>query len=492
MESLTVIYIGIIIYLTGMLGVGIYASKRISGTEDFLVAGRRLPLWLCTAALTATFFGGGTIMGAAGAAYKKGFLGVIADPFGATLCLFLAGLFFIRIMRRMRLTTIVDFFEIRFGKTSGLIASIIMLSVYIGWTGSLLVSLGFILHTITGISTNTAIIIGTIIVFIYTMAGGMWAVSLTDFFQIIIVITGLAVILPIVISKVGGFSTLVSSLPEDSFRMTPKEGGSIEWLNYVRAWMVIGLGNLAGQDLLQRSLSAKNEEVAQNSAYLSSVIYLVFGIIAVLIGMAGSLLIPGLENPELVIPKLALKYLPPILASLFISALLAAVMSSADSSILACSSVLGKNLLPWIWKSDSDQSVLKWTRLSVPVFAFLSMLVALFVGEVYTLLLDSFSILLVGLFVPLTAGIWWPKANTTAALCAMILGSVSWIAFKFITPGIPSDMIGLGVSVGAMVLVTLFTKNKEAANPIKDVDGNILPYVDRLGTLSLFTGKNKN
>ena len=367
-----------------------------------------------------------------------------------------------------------------------------MLSVYIGWTGSLLVSLGFILHTITGISTNTAIIIGTIIVFIYTMAGGMWAVSLTDFFQIIIVITGLAVILPIVISKVGGFSVLVSSLPEDSFRMTPKGGGSIEWLNYVRAWMVIGLGNLAGQDLLQRSLSAKNENVAQNSAYLSSVIYLVFGVIAVLIGMAGSLLIPGLENPELVIPKLALKYLPPILASLFISALLAAVMSSADSSILACSSVLGKNLLPWVWKSDSDQSVLKWTRLSVPVFAFLSMVVALFVGEVYTLLLDSFSILLVGLFVPLTAGIWWPKANTTAALCAMILGSVSWIAFKFITPGIPSDMIGLGVSVGAMVLVTLFTKNKEAANPIKDVDGNILPYVDRLGTLSLFTGKNKN
>jgi Na+/proline symporter len=119
MESLTVIYIGIIIYLAGMLGVGIYASKKISGTEDFLVAGRRLPLWLCTAALTATFFGGGTIMGAGGAAYKKGFLGVIADPFGAALCLSLAGLFFIRIMRRMRLTTIVDFFEIRFGKTSG-------------------------------------------------------------------------------------------------------------------------------------------------------------------------------------------------------------------------------------------------------------------------------------------------------------------------------------------------------------------------------------
>jgi hypothetical protein len=73
----------------------------------------------------------------------------------------------------------------------------------------------------------------------------------------------------------------------------------------------------------------------------------------------------------------------------------------------------------------------------------------------------------------------------------MVLGTVSWIAFKFITPGIPSDMIGLGIGIGAMVLVTLMTQGKETANPIKDVDGNILPYADRLGTLSFFTGKNK-
>ena len=103
MEFSHIIYIGVIIYLLGMLAVGLFSSKKISGTDDFLLAGRRLPLWLCTAALSATFFGGGTILGAGGAAYGKGFIGGIADPFGAGLCLFLAGLFFIRIMRRMRL-----------------------------------------------------------------------------------------------------------------------------------------------------------------------------------------------------------------------------------------------------------------------------------------------------------------------------------------------------------------------------------------------------
>ncbi len=483
MSSTTYIYTGIIIYLLGMLGVGYYASRKISGTDDFLVAGRRLPLWLCTATLSATFFGGGTILGAGGAAYKNGFLGVIADPFGTAMCLFLAGLFYIRIMRRMKLTTVVDFFDTRFGKSAGLLASIIMLCVYIGWTGSLLVSLGFILHTITGMSANTAIIIGTIIVFVYTMAGGMWAVSLTDFFQMIIVMAGLAIITPIVISKVGGYSAFISNLPEGSFRMTPENGDSIVWLNYIRAWIVIGLGNLAGQDLLQRSLSAKNEKVAQNSAYLSTIIYLIFGLLAVLIGMVGSLLIPGLENPELVVPKLAMIFLPPILAALFISALLAAVMSSADSSILACSSVLGKNLLPFIDKTISDDKVLKWTRLSVPIFAIFSMMVALFVGEVYTLLLDSFSILLVGLFVPLTAGIWWPKANSLAALSAMILGSGAWIIFKFITPEVPSDMIGLGIGILSIILVTLFTHNKTPARPLQNANGETVAYKDRLGII---------
>lgn len=160
--------------MAGMLLVGLYASRRISNPADFLVAGRRLPLWLCTAALSATFFGGGTVLGAGGAAYEKGFLGVIADPFGAALCLFLAGLFYVRILRRMKLITIVDLFESRYGRTAGLIASVIMVCVYIGWTGSLLVSIGFVLHTLTGVTESAAIVIGTIIVFIYTMAGGMW------------------------------------------------------------------------------------------------------------------------------------------------------------------------------------------------------------------------------------------------------------------------------------------------------------------------------
>ena len=111
---MTKIYIGIGEYLAVMLAVGYFASKRVSAAGDFLAAGRRLPLWLTVGTLSATWFGGGTVLGAAGSAFEKGFLGVIADPFGAALCLLLAGLFFARMLRRMGIMTVVDVFDSRY------------------------------------------------------------------------------------------------------------------------------------------------------------------------------------------------------------------------------------------------------------------------------------------------------------------------------------------------------------------------------------------
>tara|TARA_Y100000590_G_scaffold273203_1_gene306714 strand:+ start:1175 stop:2677 length:1503 start_codon:yes stop_codon:yes gene_type:complete len=480
------ILIGIGLYLAGTLGVGFYASRKIKDAGDFLVAGRRLSLWLCTATLTATWMGGGAILGGGGAAYKKGFLGVIADPFGASVCLFLAGLFYVRMMRRMKLVTVIDLFEIRFGKTAGIFSSVIMIAVFIGWTGSLLVSIGFVLHALTGLPENTGIIMGTLIVLVYTVVGGMWAVSLTDFFQMIILSAGLVVAFPIITGEFGGVQGFIAAAPGGSFRMTPQDASLPEWLSYIRMWMVAAFGYLAGQDLIQRALSSRDESVAQNSAYLSSILYLTFGLLAVLMGIAGSVLMPGLENPELIIPKLAIEYLPSFLIVIFISALLAASMSSADSSILATASVFGQNLVPHFPNRLREKGTLWWTRLLVPVSALIAMVVALYVGEVYALLLDSFSILLVGLFIPLTAGIWWPRSNTPGALASMFGGTTAWLLFVKLTPELPSDVIGWCVGLLLLIVVTVFTSRKSPALPLIDAEGKPLEYADRLGTLSPF------
>ena len=131
------------------------------------------------------------MLGAAGAAYEGGFLKVIADPFGAALCLFLAGLFYVRMMRRMGISTIAEFFELRFGKTAGAFAAACTIPAYVGWVASLMVGFGKIIHALTGLEPIVGTCLGAAIVLIYTTAGGMWAVTLTDFIQVSVLTLGL-------------------------------------------------------------------------------------------------------------------------------------------------------------------------------------------------------------------------------------------------------------------------------------------------------------
>ena len=167
------------------------------------MAGRRLSLPLATATLSATWFGGGLCIGAASAAYEGGFLAVIADPFGAALCLFLAGAFYLRALRRAGVMTVASFFTRRFDVRSGLLASLCTVPAYVGWVASLMVSFGVILESLTGLDPTVAILVGAAVVLVYTFAGGMWAVTLTDFVQLAVLIAGLLFITPLLLARHG-------------------------------------------------------------------------------------------------------------------------------------------------------------------------------------------------------------------------------------------------------------------------------------------------
>ncbi|HIA79130.1 MAG TPA: hypothetical protein EYO07_03070 [Candidatus Marinimicrobia bacterium] len=467
-----IIYACIAVYFILMITISVLASKRIKGKVDFFVAGRSLPLWLCTATLTATWFGGGTVLGAAGAAYEDGILGVIADPFGAAVCLILAGLFYVKTIRRMKILTVVDFFQLRYGKMSAWLAAIAQLILYIGWSGSLLVSIGVIIENVLGVPPELSIPVGTVIVLVYTILGGMWAVSLTDFIQVIIIILGLGLILPFLGTQSSGFVELWSNIPEEKLYVFPHNANVLDWAKYLQAWLVIGVGGIAGQDLLQRSMSARNERIAEYSAYLSGAIYLTIGLIPVFIGIVGANLLPKIENPEYIVPQVALQFLPPVAAAIFITALLAAVMSSADSALLACASIIGNNILSQFKKTK--ENVLIFSRISIPVCAILALIVALYFKNIYQLLLASYSTSLVALFAPFTAGIWWKKANTSGAIAAMSSGLASWILFQFLLPSHPGDLYAMFISIIALVLGSVLTQKTDPPLALTDLDGKLL------------------
>ncbi|MEE8536748.1 MAG: sodium:solute symporter, partial [Acidobacteriota bacterium] len=232
MSDTLIIWGGAALYVLAMLLVGFWAHRRIQRSEDFIVAGRRLPLWLATATLSATWFGGATVLGAGGAAYKQGFYGVIPDPFGAGICLFIAGLIVVRTVRRMKLLTVPDFFRLRYGRQTDLVASIALTFAYAGWTAAQIVVIGKVLYSLADVNPVLGMVVGAIVVVTYTYFGGMWAVTITDFLQILILVLGLLVMLPLVIAACGGLSAYLSGVPEGSFNLMPPEGsGGLDWLN---------------------------------------------------------------------------------------------------------------------------------------------------------------------------------------------------------------------------------------------------------------------
>ena len=260
------------------------------------------------------------------------------------------------------------------------------------------------------------------------------------------------------------------------------------WIMFMQALLVIGLGNIAAQDLLQRVFSARNERVAQWSLYLSSILYLTIAMIPVLIGIAGTIILPNLAEPAFVLPEMGKAYLPLGMA-LFAGAMFSALMSSADGGMLAPASIFAQNVLKPRKPGGDERATLGATRMSVVVVGLLGLATALFFQDVYQLMVKSFSILMVGLFVPMTAAIYWKKANQAAAVASSVSGLVSWLALEYVNlvhtgRALPSELMAAGFGLVVLVIVTLGTQHLDPPKPATDIDGKPVDITNRLGILS--------
>ena len=189
----------ILAYLIISIGIGLYASRRVKTDTDYILAGRGLPLYIVIATTFATWFGSETVLGTSSTFLDEGLLGILADPFGAGLCLILVGLFFAKPLYDAGVRTLGDFYRQKYGHTIELLASLMIIVSYIGWVSAQIVALGLIFDILTegsALSTVTQMqwsFIGGLIVLVYTFFGGMWSVALTDFFQMIIIVIGMAI-----------------------------------------------------------------------------------------------------------------------------------------------------------------------------------------------------------------------------------------------------------------------------------------------------------
>jgi Na+/proline symporter len=205
--------------------------------------------------------------------------------------------------------------------------------------------------------------------------------------------------------------------------------------------------------------------------------------IPVMLGIAGSVLLPEISDPEFILPALGIEYLPPIAMAVFVGALFSALMSSADGGILAPASIFSQNILKTFKKKVTEKQFLWATRWSILVIGVLGLITALYFQNVYQLMVKSFSILFVSLIIPMTAALYWKKANGPGAVSSIVAGMASWITLEAVQSTYPAELIAAGVGLITLCVVTLATQKRAPALPPTDIDGNILEYSDRLGIL---------
>ena len=447
----------IILYLMVTVGIGWWSARFVNNTADFVVAGKSLPFYMVTCGLFAEWFGSETLMGSTKEFLEGGILAVIEEPFGAALCLILVGLLIAKPLYKLNLLTFSDYFKHRFNQKAELVSAIIIVPSYLGWIAAQLIALSIVFQVVSGLPVTYGIFLCAFIVMIYTYVGGMWAVSITDFVQTIMIVLGLLFVLYQVIHEVGGFGALIASQPEGFFDLTPKHASSMDWIKYFAAWITVGLGSIPQQDVFQRIMSAKDEKTAVRASYASGFLYLTIAFIPLFIGLAGKRLYPDLvaegKDIQMLIPQLVLQHGNIVVQVLFFGALLSAIMSTTSGAILAPSTVIGENIIKPFMKNVTDKKTLFVMRLSVVGITLISAWIATLSNDIFELVGQSSAISLVGLFVPLMAGIYWKKTSAFGAISSMIIGMLTWAYFDFMVHSeVPPILYGLAASVASVVL----------------------------------------
>lgn len=453
----------IIAYLTFTVAIGYWASRRVKTTGDFMLAGRSLPIMLSSAALFATWFGSETVFGASSEFLEGGLYSVIEDPFGAALCLVLFGMFFARKLYNMNLLTLGDYFKQRYGARTELVASVFLAPPYVGYIAAQLVAMGLILHVVVGLEIWQGVIISSVIVTFYTFIGGMWAISVTDFIQGILIVFGLGVLAYVLSKEAGGVATVLNEVHPGNFKFLPKWEFK-EITAYIAAWSVLGLGSIPSQDVYQRVMSSGSVKVAVRSCFIAAGLYLTVAMLPLFISLCTKHLYGSQlhGDTQLALPNMVLMHTSMPIQILFFGSLLSAIMSTTSSAILAPASIFSENLIKPILKDRlTDAQLLKVTRISILLFSLVATVMATLRENIYELVAESSILSLVSLFAPLTLGLYWKRASSVGAVLSMVTGLATWLFFKLIYPiDIPSLVPATLVSLGSLIFGSLIWQKK--------------------------------
>jgi solute:Na+ symporter, SSS family len=455
----------VILYLVISIGVGMYAATRVHTSRDYVVAGRHLPIYIVTATVFATWFGSETVLGIPATFLNEGLHGIVSDPFGSSMCLILVGLFFARKLYRMNLLTLTDYYRKRYGRKVEVITGVAIIISYLGWVSAQMTALGLVFNILSqGVITQTqGTLIGAAIVLLYTLYGGMWSVALTDFFQMSIIVVGLLYILYVASDMAGGLGHVVQhAAQKGQFNFWP-EANSKDVIAFIAAWITMMFGSIPQQDVFQRVMSAKSENIAVAGSVMGGSFYFFFAFVPLTIAYSATLIDPGLvsgllnKDSQMILPQLILNHMPVFAQIMFFGALLSAIMSTASGTLLAPAVTFSENIIKPYLPHHNDKTLLLTMRVVVVGFAAVVTLFALYSNAtIYQMVENAYKITLVVAFVPLVSGLYWQRACKQGAYLSIALGLAVWLPMEIWLPEgtalLPPQFAGFLASLTGMVI----------------------------------------
>ncbi len=451
MSSVNPVLLGVLGYVLLQFAIGAWVSRRIFTERDYINAGRQLGLGIAAFSVFATWFGAEAIVGTAGTVYSEGLVGATIDPFGYAAALLIVGVTIAIPLWRRGYVTFADLFRERYSQTVERLAIVLILPGTIIWGAAQIRAFGQVMGAVSDLPLFAGIVIATVIVIAYTVLGGLMADAITDFIQAIAVILGLVILAVIVVLEVGGVvSGLEKVEPQRLAYFSVGETGPLELLEQ---WAIPIFGTMVSVELIARILGTNSAATARNACLLGGGLYLAVGLIPVYLGLVGPSLLPGMGEPEQLVPELAQRYLPTLLYVMFAGAVISAILSTVDSVLLSGGSIISHNIVAPLRPGLSEAGRVRAARGCVVVLGLVAFAIALRSTTIHELVETASSIGSAGLIVVALFGLFTRFGGPAAAIAALLTGGTVWLAgMIFAFTSVPYV---LAVGLAALVYVVI-------------------------------------
>lgn len=465
----------IVIYSLFLIGIGVVVTKRVKGSADFFVGGRKFGTLLLFITLVAPNIGAGSTVGVAGLSYKVGISSmwwIIASAVGTFVLAFWVGPAIWRLAKQQGFYTMGDYLDYRYNRNfRGLISLLMAIGTIAIFAGQLM-GIAWILTVVAGVTKPVGILIGAVVVVLYFGAGGLVSAAYVNSIEAVVKLAGFVVAVPLVLSFVGGWSGMEA-------KVTANIGDTVRTAAYF-SLDGVGLSTIIGfflmltpsffisPGLIGKVYGAKDEKTVRVSTFLCGVVMLLFAAIPAVLGMAASVVAPGLMERDLALPTVMKDCMPFWASALALAAIFSAEISAADAVLYMITSSFTKDLYKsFVNPHISDENLLKISRFVTVAAGIIGIGLAIMLPNVISALSIFYSLMSVSLTAPLLFGLFSRRPSTKAAFVSAITGIISTVLLQFGNAGkgvgiLNAQSTGILLTIIVMVVMMYAAPSKES------------------------------